>query len=299
MAMFDDCLSRRDLLAFAGSTVFMTMPGGTRARSAPSEEGARREAYEGSVLASAPVAYWRLGESRGPTARDATGHGNDGNYVGRPVFGQSGAIASDPDGSVAFDGPRTKSHITVPDRDEFSVATSGKGLTVEVWMRPDVLEFAGEDGHAAEGFIHWLGKGEKGRHEWGLRLYSRRTERPNRISAYVWNPEGKLGAGAYVENPLVAGDWVYLVATFDDPRKPNPRVRLYKDGVPSPHNLSRGTLYKDYDVKPRHGPAPLRLGTRDLRSFLTGGLDEVAIYPRVLEAEEVLRHWRAGAAKKG
>jgi hypothetical protein len=27
--------------------------------------------------------------------------------------------------------------------------------------------------------------------------------------------------------------------------------------------------------------APLRLGTRDRISFLTGGLDEVAVYPRV------------------
>ena len=31
----------------------------------------------------------------------------------------------------------------------------------------------------------------------------------------------------------------------------------------------------------------MRLGTRDLGSFLTGGLDEVAIYPRKLTAAEV------------
>jgi hypothetical protein len=33
--------------------------------------------------------------------------------------------------------------------------------------------------------------------------------------------------------------------------------------------------------------APLRLGTRDRQSFLNGRLAEVAIYPRVLTAEEV------------
>jgi hypothetical protein len=102
-----------------------------------------------------------------------------------------------------------------------------------------------------------------------------------------------------VENRLKTGAWIYLVATFDDPRKPNAQVRLYKDGVPSPHNQSPGTRYANYDIRPRRGPAPLRLGTRDRRSFLTGGLDEVAVYPRVLEAEEILHHWRAAQGKRG
>jgi hypothetical protein len=69
-------------------------------------------------------------------------------------------------------------------------------------------------------------------------------------------------------------------------------VRLYKDGKPSTHNTSRGTRYKTFDIAPKHGGAPLRLGTRDLKGFLTGGLDEVAIYPRVLSAEEILQHWK-------
>jgi hypothetical protein len=32
-------------------------------------------------------------------------------------------------------------------------------------------------------------------------------------------------------------------------------------------------------------------------SFLNGGLDEVAIYPRVLPAREVMGHYRAGVRK--
>jgi hypothetical protein len=40
------------------------------------------------------------------------------------------------------------------------------------------------------------------------------------------------------------------------------------------------------------GTAPVRLGTRDLRSFLTGGLDEVAIYPRRFTAAEVQENYR-------
>jgi hypothetical protein len=37
----------------------------------------------------------------------------------------------------------------------------------------------------------------------------------------------------------------------------------------------------------RDGSSPLRLATRDFASFLIGALDEVAIYPRVLSAEEI------------
>jgi hypothetical protein len=298
MTMRDDLWSRRDLLAFAGAAALEALPDVAWEGRAPAE-GARPSAYERAVLASAPAAYWRLGESSGSTAHDATGHGHNGRYVGDPKLGQPGAIASDPDRAIGLDGPRTKSYVAVPDSDHFSIATSGRGLTVEVWMRPDVLDFVGEEGNPPDEFIHWLGKGERGRYEWGFRFYNSRAERRNRISAYVWNPDGKLGAGAYVEDRLAAHAWVYLVATFDDPRKPNARVQLYKDGAPSPHNQSPGTLYRSYDIAPKHGPAPLRLGTRDLRGFLTGGLDEAAIYPRVLGAEEILRHWKAGRRDRG
>jgi hypothetical protein len=289
--MFKDFLSRRDLLAYAGAGVVATLPGVTRVLGAPRAGVAGRPAYERAVLASGPAAYWRLGEVRGTDSRDATGRGHDGRYLGPVELGQAGAIASDPDRSIRLPGPRAKAYVAVPDSNDFSIATSGQGLSVEVWMRPDVLDFPGEDARGPGGFIHWLGKGEKGRYEWGFRFYSRNSARPNRISAYAWNLDGSLGAGAYVEERLKPGVWTHLVATFDDPRVPDARVRFYKDGAPGPHNDSPGTLYKNYDVRPRHGPSPLRLGTRDLHGFLTGGLDEVAVYPRVLGAREIARHW--------
>jgi concanavalin A-like lectin/glucanase superfamily protein len=295
--MFDMLPSCRTLLIVACVTLSTSGPDIVHAQSAPRTDPTKRSKYPQAVLASAPTAYWRLGESRGSEAHDATGRGNDGQYFGRPEFGQKGALPFDMDLAVGLPGVRTRSYVEVRDRTEFSIATSGKGLTVEGWMRPDSLEFKGEHAGSADDYIHWLGKGEKGRYEWGFRFYSRSSRRPNRISAYVWNPNGKLGAGAHTEDPLTVGAWIYLVATFDDPRESNAQVHLYKDGQPSPHNKSPGALYSSYHVLPQHGPTPLRLGTRDLRSFLTGGLDEVAIYPRVLKAEEISRHWKAALGK--
>jgi hypothetical protein len=296
--MFDTLWSRRDLLAFAGAAALTTFAGNLRAAPPPIRGGAKRSAYEQAVLESKPVAYWRLGEARGPKAADATGHEHDGKYVGEPKFGQKGAIAGDPNEAIGLDGLRSKSFVEVPDSKSFSVASSGNGLSVEVWMRPDALDFTGDEAKPPLEYIHWLGKGVEQHYEWGFRFYRRKSERPNRISAYIWGPDGKLGAGAYVEDRLTVGIWIYLVATYDDPRRPNAQVRIYKDGEASSHNDSPGTLYKSFAIKPKHGLAPLRLGTRDLRSFLTGGLDEIAIYPRVLGADEIRDHWKVAQEKR-
>lgn len=71
------------------------------------------------------VAYWRLDESSGSTARDTHGD-RDGSYANGPVLGQPGPLA---DGStaVAFDG--RDDHVTLP------AMPSATDFTVEGWMR--------------------------------------------------------------------------------------------------------------------------------------------------------------------
>jgi len=94
----------------------------------------------------------------------------------------------------------------------FSVATTG-ALTVSVWMMPEVLTFI----HSVKGYVHWLGKGtgfgNSGQQEWTFRMYdfANDANRPNRISFYVFNPEGRLGVGSYYQDPndpVVAGQWM-------------------------------------------------------------------------------------------
>ena len=73
----------------------------------------------------------------------------------------------------------------------------------------------------------------------------------------------------------------------------NAGVRLYVNGVLRQGPPASGTRYSNFGILPGHGTAPVRLGTRDLASYLHGGLDEVAIYPRVLSANEVMAHYKA------
>src|SRR5262249_2134939 len=57
--------------------------------------------------------YYRLDETTGSTAVDSSGNGNDGTYVNGPTIGQSGALAGDPDTSVAFDATSNQ-NVTLP-----------------------------------------------------------------------------------------------------------------------------------------------------------------------------------------
>jgi Concanavalin A-like lectin/glucanases superfamily len=257
--------------------------------------------YSSVVLAKGPVGYWRLGESEGLAASDTSGRDNNGSYFGSPNYGQPGAIAGSVDTAIGLKGHGSGDYVEIADVEgsPFSQPTSGAGLSVEVWMRPDALVF---QGHTAQPYIHWLGKGERSQFEWGMRFYSQGADgRPNRISAYIWNPSGGEGAGAYFEDPnLQPGVWNHIVACYDPgdwTTDPPAGVSIYRNGVLQHGPPSRGTLYTTFNISPAQGSSPVRLGARDDLIFtLAGGLDEVAIYPRVLTAAEILENYVAGTA---
>jgi Concanavalin A-like lectin/glucanases superfamily len=257
---------------------------------AASPPRAAQGTYRERVLAKGPVGYWPFDDAAGSrAAADASGNHRPAAFHGGITAGSPGPFG-DGAGAIIVNG--VDGYAEVADSAAFSQSTSGTGLTVEVWMRPDTLTFTGE---TAEHYVHWLGKGERGAYEWGFRFYSADSpDRPNRISAYIWNPsvaQGQNeGAGAYFQDPLQAGAWIHVVATFDpgDANDPHAGVSIYKNGVfRAGPAKSRGARYASYAIEPAHGAAPVRIGTRDLGSFFKGGLDEFAIYPRVLRAAEI------------
>jgi hypothetical protein len=296
----------------------LAMLGAVASQSEPAPAKNAAPSYPQVVLADKPVAYWRLGEKAGDTvAKDETGR-HPGQYHGQPKFGQPSPIQARPATAVALDG---KSYIEVADSPDFSQPTTGSGkagLTVEVWMRPDKLNFFGDQNEHA--YTYWLGKGDDrpGRpkhNEWAFRFYPKPSTdgRPNRISAYIFNPSGGEGAGAAFQPggknpPVKKGEWIHVVGCYDpgDQRSPGmPGVSFFRNGAliegPKTHTGSRstnGALYKgEFHITPKKGPSPLRLGTMDLQSFFVGGLCEVAIYPRVLSAEQIRRHYQVGMGK--
>lgn len=71
--------------------------------------------------------------------------------------------------NLVFDGQ--DDYIEIPDSPDFSVATTGQ-ISISAWIRPDVLTFPVSQ---STGYIHWMGKGESGQHEWVFRMYNLNT----------------------------------------------------------------------------------------------------------------------------
>jgi len=129
--------------------------------------------------------------------------------------------------------------------------------------------------------------------------------RPNRISFYLFNPQGGLGVGSYVQVPIHKGRWVHIVGVAD-----SSRTCLYKDGqyirCDTYRGPSQGPCEIHYQappnqdlqlvIDPQPGPAPLRLETKDLASFFEGGLSRVRLWNRVLNATEIAALYSADQA---
>ena len=199
--------------------------------------------------------------------------------VNRTAAASKGPMSS----YLHFDGAKT--YVEIPSSDVFSLSAGG-GLTVSAWIRPATLKFPNTEG---SGYVHWMGKGEKGRHEWVFRMYSmgNSENRGNRISFYVFNAQGGEGVGSYFEDAISPGQWIHVVGVAD-----GQRTYIYKNG-----ELRRCDQYRGagdgtcgrhpIQVDPEAGPAPLRIGTRDLKSFFKGEIREVRIWDRALTASEI------------
>jgi hypothetical protein len=236
-------------------------------------------AYDNMVLADDPVAYFRLD---GTNVKDLSSGSHDGRYVGTP------GKTTLPNGETATVFNGSSQYAEVPDADDLSIPTTGE-LTLEAWIRPDVLEFPNQEG---SGYVHWMGKGVTGQHEYASRMYSltNSENRPNRISGYAFNLSGGLGVGSYFQDPVVTGEWIHYVLvtnTTSSAQYPAGYTKIYKNGSQRDQD-SLASL----SIVPGNGTAPFRIGTRDLKSFFEGAIGKVAVYDHELSSSDVLEHFQ-------
>jgi Concanavalin A-like lectin/glucanases superfamily len=254
--------------------------------------------YDDVVLADGPVAYWAM-DQRSGTEPDRTGHGHSGTYP----KGTS-AQAALPNGDVAADFNGADQYLTVPSSAAFSIPTTGN-LTWEAWIRPDVLQFPHDDG--IDRFVDWMGKCQDYAPtcEWDARMYSTVTTegRPNRLSAYVFNPDAGLGSSADWQpeaGQIVAGAWHHVVAEYTtlttpsnctDPATYPGSIDIWLDGVRwdrAAHGDS-GCM-SQYQIVPQAGGSSLNIGTMAADSWFAGAVGKVAIYDRLLGDAQIAAH---------
>lgn len=247
--------------------------------SAAAPAAARASAYDRAVLADGPVLYWAMDGGAFGVERDLSGRGHDGAYRGGEP-GQARLPNGDP--AAVFDG-RGQFVSAAPALD-LSIPAA-RSLTVESWIRPDVLQFPRTE---EDGYVYWLGKGDpKAGYEYANRMYSFKNaaRRPNRVSVYAWNKRGGLGSGAYFQDELETGRWIFVADVVDMDAG---TIAIYRDG------LLRGRVpLSQYHVTPVATAAPFNVGTRNGRSWFQGAVGKVAIFARPLTAAQIAGHYRA------
>ncbi|MGZ5416895.1 MAG: LamG domain-containing protein [Nocardioides sp.] len=245
---------------------------------APAPTGEINTAYEKAVAADAPTTFLQR-------TKVVLGSGSDGQMVGGTP-----ASATLPNGDPAYAFNGAGQHLSFANRGAFSIPTTGR-LTVEYWMRPDTLQFADEGG---SGYAYVMGKGGSNAHEWHARMYSKDNSegRPNRISGYAFNPNGGLGAGSYFQDTVSVGQWIHVALVFNtkdtSSAYPTGYVKIFKNGV-----LRDTDSLKGYNIVPKAGPAPLRIGTGYLNSYFKGAVGDVAFYDKELSASRLSAHYNA------
>lgn len=246
--------------------------------------------YDARVLEDNPILYLTLGSLHKTVFEpDLSGHG----HRAWRHFAQGPQRTRLPNGDAAtvFQG---QDYLEVASHPALSVPNSGI-LSLEAWIRPDVINFSNAE---SDGYVHWAGKGQAGAHEYALRMYARdnSANRPQRVSAYAFNLSGGLGSGSYFQDAIAAREWVHVAAVINTraltSEYPTGYVKIFKNGV-----LRQTTALEQFDVIPGSGPAPLRIGTRDLRSFFQGAIGKFAIYPYEITASRLQAHGKAMRAK--
>ncbi len=248
---------------------------------------AQASTYDDLVLSHKPKLYFTLGSLTKATFEpDLSGNGHRG--LRFPHSWAPGARLPNGDRATVFDGH--SQYLEVAAHPHLSIPSTG-ALTLEIWIRPDTVNFPNHQ----DSYVHFAGKGEQGEHEYVFRMYNKNSTRPNRISAYAFNPQGGLGAGSYFQDTVTAGEWIHVAAvinTKSSPTYPDGYVKIYKNG-----QLRDTDSLQEYSIEPQIGSAPLRIGTRDFGSFFQGAMAKFAVYSYELSESTLLQHFKALRSK--
>jgi hypothetical protein len=218
--------------------------------------GVGDEGYVDVVLADAPIAYWRFEETSGATAQDASGAGRHGAYVVVPQLGRE--VAPRLGAAIHL----TSSNAGDGVRLEHAPWMNLTGGTFELWAKPDRVTYPEA--------ILMLDKGDA----WQLNVSA------NGRPAFAFPGGSRAQSGTQ----LVMGSVYHVVGTYDAQS-----MRLYLNGELQAQFATGGAPF-------RSSTDALHIGRGQTagRFDFEGALDEVAIYDKVLTAERIRAHYRAG-----
>ena len=228
--------------------------------------------YAKSVLASKPVAYWRLNEFNGPVARDASGHHNDATYEDGIAF----FLAGPP--SPAFSGETTVNRCPhlAGGRVNAEIKSLGNIYSVEFWFWNGFPN----NNRAVTGYLFSREADGKTNAPGDHLAISGTNDAPGRLVFSNGNRSNKILTGT---TAIKERTWNHVVLVRD-----GKTVRAYLNGNIKPEISG--------DAEFGSTPSLERIfigGSRDNFANLEGKIDEVAVYNHALAPEEVIGHFKA------
>lgn len=186
--------------------------------------------------------------------------------------------------ALYFDGVNAIAKIA--DDSKFGVPATGE-LTVSCWIRPDVLDFPNSKASGEGPYVHFLQKGEYDpvNHEWTFRMYNKTaSDRPNRVSFYLYNQAGGIGVGSYFQDTEIAGKWIHVLAKVDDQF-----TYIYKNGI----FRDKDDYTIDPIITPENTPARIGIGAPPSQDsddcWFKGAISLVRIWNKCLSDDEIRR----------
>jgi WD40 repeat protein/serine/threonine protein kinase len=236
-----------------GETVLATITRRDKPGDAVAEKPAAKRPTDGLI------AWWRADGN----AKDSVGH-HDGALKGEITFAPGVA-------AQAFRLDGATRYVEVPRSDLWGFGT--RDFSIELWVQFRAVTPSHDIGHPSAVFIG-CDEGNGSGHKWFFAYGD------GFLNFHVSNANGKGGFYAKAEFSPDLDQWYHLAVT-----RSQGTFTTYVDGLP--------VASEKVDVIIPFPDAPLTIGQAEGGAFVSGLIDEVAIYERALSPDEVKARWRA------
>ena len=260
----------------------ITVSGGVGLTMAGTMVAGATKSYAAAVLGDSPIAYWRCGESAGPTLADSSGNGFTATENGDPMMYGEPSLISAPDAVTAVEGNGVAA-------DHWTFGTNATleptvAVTMEAWFFPDttndaIIQYGSASASDFSGYKLFYGFGS------------------NRFRWYVGTSDGpnnNANNAAYIETPasFPPGSTYHVVATYT-----SGSMIVYVNGTSVATGTKTGTIkYTDVSSTAPTGVIGNEIfnGVVQGATALDGTIGEVAIYDTVLSPGRVSVHYDLG-----
>lgn len=243
--------------------------------------------YVPAVLADSPEAYWQLNETTGNnTAVDSTGNGHDFTYETNRISrtGAGGDVGPQPPafrGMGADNNAPTLTNTGATPFEPLGTATgvwSANDYSIEMWFRNDQLTSGGWGG----GYVYLFHRSDADALEGTGDLLGLHNFGSTGVNLFAFDGTG--GIAAQGTTPILGGEWYHLIFARQDDN-----ISVFLNGELE----MSGTMAKESGYKWSDGTFTFgyRIDHDTINQKFGGGLDEIAVYGRALDAETAHRHW--------